>query len=442
MEQDALYSREAEEALVGAAFIDPGIIRFIDLDASEFYIQKNAWLWETIVGLDRRGHNVDVVTVTEQLDRRGKLLEVGGPAYLAELVNATPSSYGYESYVRIVRDYAQRRTVVRAATTLAQAAHNGGKSLEAAIADVMDTLAAGVRSHDGSVHISKVLDDLAAEVTLRVKEPRDIWGLETGFTDFDKTTGGLQRGEVYYLAGEPGVGKSKLAVQMGMQMGERGLPGAIFSLEMGLMQLTRRSLSAVAQVPTRNLKTGRMANGNMEAMVKAIEKMQRWPVFVNNTPGMTTVQLRAELARLIAQHGIQWAVIDYLMLMGDTAGKDDTEKSAALSMRIKSMAGSLNLAMITVNSVTKEAMDSGKPSQKQLRGSSQVVHDADIIAFLKPHIPGEFEQPQKNLRTHVFVKGRELEGLGYFHLVAFDDWPSFGNYKPEPTAQRLNGRLP
>jgi replicative DNA helicase len=185
-----------------------------------------------------------------------------------------------------------------------------------------------------------------------------------------------------------------------------------------------------------------MANGNMDAIVKAIEKMQRWPVYVNDMSGLTTVQLRAELARLIAQHGIQWAVIDYLMLMGDTVGKDETEKSAVLSRRIKSMAGSLNLALITVNSVTKEAMDSGKPSQKQLRGSSQVVHDADIIAFLKPHIPGEFEQPQKNLRTHVFVKGRELEGLGYFHLVAFDDWPSFGNYKPEPTAQRLNGRLP
>ena len=141
--------------------------------------------------------------------------------------------------------------MLRVANALAKAAYDSNNDLDSTTAAAMDELASGIRSDKGAVHISAYLDELYAEIELRSKEPKDIWGLQTGFIDFDKATGGLQRGEVYYLAGQPGVGKSKLAVQMGINMGMRSIPGAIFSLEMGGLQPVRRSISALAEIPTR-----------------------------------------------------------------------------------------------------------------------------------------------------------------------------------------------
>lgn len=424
-----LYSQEAEEAVLGAALINPDVVRYLDIEPKHFYIQRHQWIWEAITTLDGRA-NVDIVTLSEELNRRGQLGPVGGMPFIATLSMAVPSSLGAESYARIVKDYSQRRTILQVASDLARAAYDA-KTLDSVTAQAIDTLALGTHS-DQSLHIRDVVSEVYNEVEQRSKEPRDVWGLETGFIDFDKATGGLQPGEVYYLAGEPGVGKSKLAIQMGINMGSKQIPGAIFSLEMGRKQLVRRSLSALAEVPTRNLKTGRMDADEWTRFNYAVEQAANFPIYINDNSALTTTQLRAELSRLQARHHIAWGVVDYLLLMGDTEGANETEKSAHLSRRIKSIAKSLDIALITVNSVTKDGMDEEKAAnQKQIRGSGQVIHDADIIGILKKHIPGKWEEAQANLRTHVFVKGRELEGLGFFHLVAFDKWPSFGNYVAE-----------
>ena len=425
-----LYSQDAEESVLGAALINPDCVRYLDIEAKEFYIQKHQMIWSAITAMDGNA-NIDIVTLTEELNKRGQLGAVGGAAALAGFINFVPSSIGAESYVKIIKDYSQRRTMLRVASELAKAAYDS-KTLDAATASAIDTLALGTSSDNASLHIRDIIGELYTEVEERSKNPKDIWGLETGFTDFDRATGGLQLGEVYYLAGEPGIGKSKLAIQMGINMGRSGIPGAIFSLEMGRKQLVRRSLSALAEVPTRNIKTGRMDADEWTRFNKASEAAQRYPIYINDNSSLTTTQLRAELSRLQARHHIQWGVVDYLLLMGDTEGRNEIEQSAHLSRRIKSIAKSLNVALITVNSVTKDGMgEEAQATQKQIRGSGQVIHDADIIGILKQHVPGKWETKQDNLRTHVFVKGRELEGLGFFHLVAFDKWPSFGNYIAE-----------
>lgn len=424
-----LYNQEAEESILGAALINPSIVRYLDIEPSHFYVQRHQWIWEAIQSLDGRA-DIDIVTLGEELDKHGNLGNAGGMPYLMGLTTSVVSSLGAESHARIVKDYAQRRTILRVASDLAKAAYDA-KTLDAVTAQAIDTLAQGTHS-DQSMHIRDIVGEVYQEVEDRSKDPRDVWGLETGFIDFDKATGGLQPGEVYYVAGEPGIGKSKYAVQIGINMGARNTPGAIFSLEMGRKQLVRRSLSALAQVPTRNLKTGRMDVEEWTRFNQAVEAAITYPIYINDNSSLTTTQLRAELSRLQARHKIQWGVVDYLLLMGDTEGVNETEKSAHLSRRIKSIAKSLDIALITVNSVVKDGMgEESTASQKQIRGSGQVIHDADIIGILKHHIPGKWEEKQDNLRTHVFVKGRELEGLGFFHLVAFDKWPSFGNYMSE-----------
>lgn len=429
MDEKVLYNQIAEESLIGAALINPKQVRYLDLEANEFYVQRNAWLWQAILDLEVRGYNMDIVTLSEELNKRNQLEPIGGVPYLAKLVSNTTTSLAMDNHAVIIREYAQRRNMLRVAQALAKAAYDS-KDLDAAAASAIDTLVTGAKSDGGAIHISKVISEIYVQTNERREDPKDVWGITTGFIDFDRMTGGLHPGEVYYLAGEPGIGKSKLAIQMGINMGKSGEPGSIFSLEMGRKQLMTRSLSSLAEVPTRNIKTGRMTDDEWRRFNRACDAANLYPIYISDQSGITTSKLRSELARLQAQHGIKWAVIDYLLLMGDADGKDETELSSKISKRIKQIAVSLNMCIISVNSVTKEAMgDNATISQKNVRGSSTVVHDADVIGMLTKHKPEPYEIQRDNLRTHWFVKGRELEGLGYFHLVAFDKWPSFGNYQ-------------
>ena len=439
-----LFNQGAEAALLGALMIDPGLIVEQDLEADDFYIQRHSWIYEAMQALSRRGVLPDIVTLAEELETRAHLGEIGGMSYLFNLSTQTPSSLGSGQYAGIVRDYAQRRRAVQVANQLARAAHNLETPLDNAAGEVIEALTRGIRPKTGAQHISHYVDDLADVIEERAENPDAVWGIPTGILDYDKATGGLQPGEVAYIAGEPGVGKSILSMQMGFNMGRAGDPGAIYSLEMQGRQVVQRALSAAARIETRKLKTGQLDDRDWPLLTHAIEEMRGLPVYLCDEANLTTTALRADLARLKARHGIKWFVLDYLYLMADGDGRmEDTERTALLARRIKGLCQELGLAGITVNSVTKDGMDTSKASKKSVRGSGEVVHAADVIGNLLPHQPESGGQAEKNMRTFVFTKGRELEGLGYFHLVKMDRWPAFGDYAPEPNAQRPangNGR--
>jgi replicative DNA helicase len=443
MDPKPLYNQDAENALLGALMINPGQLSELDLDPDDLYIQRHRWILEAMQSIHASGGEPDVVTLADELTARGHLAECGGMAAILRLIDYAPSSLSTQQYAEIVRNYAMRRRAIQIATGLAQAAHNMDADLESAAADAVDSLTRGIRPKTGAIHISRYMSDLYDEIVERSQHPSTTWGIPTGILDYDKATGGLQLGEVAYIAGEPGVGKSILSMQMGFSMGRAGSPGAIYSLEMGGRQVARRALSAQAQIETRRLKNGQIEDGDWPRLTNIVEQMSGYPIYLSDEANLTTTALRADLARLKARHGVQWFVLDYLYLMSDGDGKlQDTERTALLSRRIKSICQELNLAGITVNSVTKDGMDTGKASKKSVRGSGEVVHAADVIGNLLPHQPEPPAAPQKNMRTFVFTKGRELEGLGYFHLVKFDKWPAFGDYTPEPNGQRVNGRHP
>jgi replicative DNA helicase len=428
------FNREAEEALLGAALIDSGKIPFIDLNPNEFYIVRHGWVWRSMKALNDRGMSVDLITLCEELDRAGRLQEVGGMAYLAGLVNVVPTSLNISDYAEIVRDYAGRRQTLQVANDLAKAAYDYKRPLSEAQSRAVDQLTMAARPKSATVHISVAVSEVYEETEERRKAPVEHWGIPTGFADFDNATGGIQRGEVLYIAGEPGVGKSILADQMGFNMGRFGYSGVIYSLEMKRRQITRRLLSADARVVTRKIKSGKIDDEEWSRFVHSCEVMAEYPIFINDDSNLTTSAMRADLALLKKFHNISWFVLDYLLLMGDGDELDETMRSAIISRRVKNMAGEFELAGITVNSVTKDAMgEDAKISQKNLRGSGSTLHDADLIGFLTPHQPEKGQKPDKNLRTWVFGKGRELEESfkGFFHLKKFDGFPTFANYTPE-----------
>ncbi len=422
---DALYSHEAEESILGSALANPGGINLLHLEAGSFYVHRHRFVWEAIQRLFDTEMSVDLVTVAEELDRQGKLAEVGGSAFLARLIMAPPTSYNAESYARIVLDKAARRKVIASANELARAACDESKPIDDAVISVSQVLTGSIQPKGSAEHLSKYIQQLMDEVEIRSKDPKDIFGLETGVLDFDRITGGLQAGEVLYIGGDPGIGKSMLSMQMGIGMATRKKPGVIYSLEMLGLPVARRVVSSIGQLDTRKLKSGRLTEDEWTIFCQACDAAAQLPVYLSDASNWTTAGLRADMASLKQQHKIEWFVLDYLLLMSDGEGRlDEIERSALLSKRVKMLTKEFELAGITVNSVTKDGQD--------IRGSNQVKHDADVILMLMEHQPELGGKPKPNMRTCVFKKGRELaEPRQYFHLIKADHFPAFRAYTPD-----------
>jgi replicative DNA helicase len=287
-------------------------------------------------------------------------------------------------------------------------------------------LLAAVQSDGAAVHISTYTSQVLDEAALRRESPADVWGIPTGFTDFDHITGGLQPSEILYISGEPGMGKSILAAQMGFQMAENGYPGAIYSLEMPGKQVVRRRFSFLSKIQMRAIKTGKMTDEEYSRLLDSASRYDQLPIYMSDSVMWTTASLRADLARLKAQYGVTWFVLDYAYLLQDGRNLSENDRTGLISAYLKAICRSLNLAGIVIHSLNKDGMsgsDRGKtvPTGQNLRGSGQQFYDTDLLLFL-------VRSEQTNSITCVFGKGRELDNPRQaFELHKFTEYPALAN---------------
>ena len=416
-----LFSREAEEAVVGSVLINPVVFTTLGLEPGHFFIQRHGMICQAFNRLYSSGVSVDFITLTDELERSGKLNEVGGSAFITSLVNATPTSLHAEDYAKTVKDYAHRRTWKRVAERIAKLALDRDSDLEVEASGVVDELLNAVQAEGAAVHISHYATQVLEEAMERRNDPKDLWGIPTGFTDFDNITGGLQPSEALYISGEPGMGKSIMAAQMGFQMAKGGYPGAIYSLEMPGAQVVRRRASADSKVMTRTIKTGKMDDGQFADFLKVVEGYESLPLYLSDSVHWTTASIRADLARLKIQHGVQWFVLDYAYLLRDGQGLSENDRTGIISSYIKAICRSLDIAGIVIHSLNKKGMSGGLPGGQDIRGSGQQFYDTDLLMFLvQSEIP--------NTVTCVFGKGRELENPKQaFELRKLEGFPALAN---------------
>lgn len=379
------YDDDAERALLGALLIDPEAMRGLDLDADEIYIERNRTVFEAMQSITARHASMDYITVSDALKTAGKLKDIGGAAFLTELITATPNSLHIDDYAVIIRDRARRRRIILETQKLTQAAFNLSADLDEAVAQAASRIVTG-GGNVQSKHIGTVLGELYDEIEAASQNPRDIFGIPTGLSGFDGITYGLQRQQVFMLSGEPGVGKSFLAFQLcvGAASGSNGIagtPGAVFELEMSGIATVRRSLSARAKVQSRLMRQGKIKPDDWITITAAIEEMSELPIWLNDDTDMTTTGLRAEIARL-KTHGIGWVLVDYLALLKDEGGKDDNERVGMISARLHDIAKSLDVAMIVISDMTKDAWGNDK-GQAGLAGSRKISYNSDMTALLK-----------------------------------------------------------
>lgn len=374
--KQTLFSQEAETSVIGAVMIDPNVLHTLPLKHEDFYIVKHQWIWEAVRRLSDKRLAVDILTVCDELEREGKLAEVGGPAYLTGIVSQTPTSLSAEDHARIVLDYSRRRNDVEIANLIAQGAHNGGVDR----AKVIDMLTRNTGMDRGAAPIGMMLNDFYTEVEERSKSPRDVWGIPSGLSTLDKTIGGWQAQQTTMIAGSPGVGKTTLLLQFVLESAKRNTPTAVYELEMDANRLIGRIVSMLTGVPIRNMKTGRM-DDHWRNFNDGIEQLEGLPLYICDNPVMNTMQVRADVARLKNTMGVEFVGLDYLNLLTDNDSDDRNGNTTDKAVRFRSICREFRVAGVSVQSVTKEGMRAILPTLADMSGPAEVSFSADNVFF-------------------------------------------------------------
>lgn len=373
------HDTKSEEAVLGAILIDPGAIKRISLDEDDFYVARNRIIYSAMKAVK----TLDFVTVISKLEERNEIDQIGGSAYLMGLLNATPTSMHAQAYADRVTHFSKRRKAIALANEIAQIAYKD-KDFDEKFASLGTKFYSLNRQKKGAaVHIKAFLSELYDRIKKAAENPKDIWGMETGFRDWDKILGGHQKQEMIIIAGMPGVGKSIFAYQLATGLAKHGHGGVVYSMEMSALQVLNRQLSGETGIKANSLKSGRIEDDDWTAIVNMIGEMEGLPIYFSDQPSWTTAGIRADLLRL-KDSGVpvDWVLIDYLFLLSDKFGNSESERLGEISRNLKTMSRELDINLIVISSLTKVGEDDADPKTSSLRGSAQVGFECDLSAFL------------------------------------------------------------
>ncbi len=368
---------DAEIGLLGSALINPAVLELVSLPAAAFYIHRHRMIWAAMQAVRASGQALDILTLTAELERRGQLAEVGGAAALTKLMIDTPSSMHAESYAALVMETYRNRRYLEIANQIAKSALNGGVDVAAVIDSLAET---GAETGDGQ-HIAEGLSDLYDAVLARIADPRDVWGIPTGFVDLDKLTGGLQRQQVVLLTGESGTGKTTVLLQSALHAAQAGHGVAIFSLEMDRLRILRRLVEIISGVPNRAMLSGRM-DEYMERFENAVEALRKLPIHISDDPNMSTADIRSEIARTRAQMPIAAVYLDYLGLLTDQPVERRDDNDQTKMVRFRALCRELDVAGMAIQDMTKSARDKAVPSLLDMAGGAKVRFAADTVLVM------------------------------------------------------------
>jgi replicative DNA helicase len=390
------HSIEAESSVLGGLLLDNGAWDRVGdlLTEADFYRYEHRLVFAATGALINATRPADVITVFEQLQSQGKADEIGGLAYLNSLAQYVPSASNIRRYAEIVRERSILRKLVSASDEIATAAFNTqGKSVDKILDEAEQKIfhigEEGSRMKQGF----QAMDTLVVQLLDRVQEmadnPNDITGVPTGFYDLDRMTSGLQAGDLIILAARPSMGKTSLAINIAEHVAlNEGLPVAVFSMEMGAAQLAVRIVGSIGRIDQTHLRTGRLSDDEWPRLTEAIEKLRNVSLHIDETPGLTTSELRANARRLARQCGkLGLIVVDYLQLMSVSSGMSDENRATAvgeISRGLKMLAKELQCPVIALSQLSRgvESRTDKRPMMSDLRESGAIEQDADVIMFI------------------------------------------------------------
>ena len=390
------HSIEAESSVLGGLLLDnQAWDRVADLvNDSDFYRYEHRLTYSAIAALVNASKPADVVTVFEHLQNLGKADEAGGLAYLNSLAQYVPSAANIRRYAEIVRERAILRKLVAASDEIATNAFNPqgkpvAKILDEAEQKIFKIGEEGSRMKEGFQGMDTLVVDLLDRVQEMADNPMDVTGVPTGFIDLDRMTSGLQAGDLVVLAARPSMGKTAFAINIAEHVAlNEGLPVAVFSMEMGASQLAVRIVGSIGRINQGHLRTGKLTDDEWPRLTEAIEKLRNVSLHIDETPGLTPSELRANARRLSRQCGkLGLIVVDYLQLMSGSSsdgGDNRATELGEISRGLKMLAKELQCPVIALSQLNRsvETRTDKRPMMSDLRESGAIEQDADIIMFI------------------------------------------------------------
>lgn len=435
------HSIESEQSVLGGLLLDNSawdrIADFISAD--DFYRYDHRLIFQTTIKLINASRPADVVTVYDALSGLGRADEVGGLAYLNALAQNTPSAANIRRYAEIVRDRGVLRKLITVADEISGNAFNPqGKEvkqmLDEAESKIFSIAEEGARGTQGFQDIQPLLKQVVERIDeLYSRENQnDITGVPTGFADLDKMTSGLQPGDLIIVAGRPSMGKTAFSINIGEHVAiESGLPVAVFSMEMGGTQLAMRMLGSVGRLDQHRLRTGRLNDEDWPRLTHAIQKMNDAQLYIDETPALNSIELRARARRLSRQCGkLGLIVIDYLQLMSaNSSGENRATEISEISRNLKGLAKELNCPVIALSQLNRslEQRPNKRPVMSDLRESGAIEQDADVILFIYRDQVYNPDSPDKG--TAEIIIGKQRNGpIGNVRLTFIGEYTKFENY--------------
>jgi replicative DNA helicase len=386
MDNTQPHNIESEEALLGALLIDPAayITVAANLQADDFYRQKNRYIWEAIDVLKQRGDSVDHVTVSDELEKRGRLEEIGGAAYLTHLLGSVGSVMSAKTYAESIRSASVRRQLIRAASGIAKLAYDEEIEAEEAQAKAEGLLLGSRRDGSGTVELADLMPELYEDVTYWREHPGEPRGLLTGLNALDKMLGGLKSG-LYLLAARPSLGKTSVALQVASNVARRGQKVIIFTLEMSEEQIRNRLTFSEARLTQQQVESGETTEEEHTRLIKAMGEVADWPIVIHEGT-VTAGDIRAVTQRETMRGGdVGLVIVDYLGLMAASKQADTRNlELGAISRGLLLAAKDLDTPILAVHQLNRSVDNRAdkRPMLSDLRESGRLEEDADVVLML------------------------------------------------------------
>jgi replicative DNA helicase len=384
------HSVEAEKAVLGAMLMDrDAVVEVIETVRPEhFYEEKHGLIYEVIMDLYQEREPVDVITVTEKLRKKKKLDEIGGTEYLTDLVNGIPTAAHVAHYASLVKDSYTKRQLISAATNIIELAFDPSGEVKQILDNSEQKVFTLSQQHLRQVFVP--VKDILTESFDRLDELHKnadlLRGVPTGFLDLDNTLAGMQKSNLLILAARPGVGKTAFALNVAANAAfKQKLTVGMFSLEMSKEELIDRLLVAQAEIDAWKLKTGRLNEDEFTKLSDAMGELYETPLFIDDTPGLTILEMRTKARRLQAEHGLDLVIVDYLQLARPTRASDSrVNEVTEISQGLKNLARELKVPVLALAQLSRQVEQRGvkKPQLADLRESGSIEQDADVVMFL------------------------------------------------------------
>jgi len=430
------HSIEAEQAVLGCMLLDADVIPTVTelIRSEDFYRDDHREICEAILDITERAGPVDIITVSEQLQMRGTLEAVGGLDYLASITASVPTTANARHYAKIVEEKSLLRKLLKASSEIASMCYEAEgeavsvlDSAEKCIFDIMQK-----RSTQGFTHIKDVLLDTFNRLEELYNSKSYITGVPTGFTDLDLKTAGLQNSDLILIAARPGMGKTAMALNIAQYAAvQKHIPVAIFNLEMSKDQLVNRMLSSEVMVDSQKMRTGKLDDEDWNKIAKALAPLSEAPIYIDDTPGISVMDIRAKCRRLKLEKNLGLVVIDYLQLMqGRGHAENRQQEVSEISRSLKILAKELNVPVVTMSQLSRgpESRTDHRPMLSDLRESGAIEQDADIVMFLYRDDYYNPDTEKKNIAEVIIAKHRN-GSTGTVELRWFGEYTKFANLK-------------